>query len=287
MKNAAAAVVLALTLLASSGVSAQASTPARQAFSRGVAALRANDFPAAETAFARSQELEPRAATLCNLALTYDRWGGHERQAITSYEACADADESGRFEAHARERAQAMRATEPTESPETTPAERGPNPFAAAETPRSGTNTGDVPVVGQEPLAPGATRVTLTTEDRVEHSHGLLWAGLASFGVGAGLFAGGFVLVNDVESTERYLDATYDGGRRLIEPGSSDASRLASADRKSGAAVALYVLSGLTLALGAVLISIDIATTRGGETATLGLSPLPGGGLLTARLELR
>lgn len=260
--------------------SAQDRPPAREAFASGVAALRANDFPAAEAAFTRSQELEPRAATLCNLALTYDRWGDHESQAITSYLACADADDSGRFEGHARGRAEALRAQAPPEEP-------GPNPFAGAEGDRAPDPFRPSDASSPAPLAPGATRVTVTTEDSVDHGHGLLWSGLVSLAVSAGAFAGGFVLASDVDDTEAYLDLRYDGGASPIERGSEDARRLADAERKSSAAIGLYVLSGLTLALGATLITLDIATTRGGETATLGLSPLSGGGLLSARLELR
>jgi hypothetical protein len=78
-------------------------------FKRGVESLRAQDYAAAATAFQQSYALSPKEATMCNLALTYDRWPGHVADAIESYRKCAEDDTSGRYRDHALERARQLR----------------------------------------------------------------------------------------------------------------------------------------------------------------------------------
>jgi hypothetical protein len=95
-------------------------------FREGVASLRADDFAKAVDRFERSIAIAPRAATYCNLALSYDRWPTHERQAIDAYLACAQHDTSGRFRAHALDRARdlerrASSAPSPIVSPASAP----------------------------------------------------------------------------------------------------------------------------------------------------------------------
>jgi hypothetical protein len=88
-------------------------------FRRGVESLRAQDYASAATAFQQSYALSPKEATMCNLALTYDRWPGHVAEAVESYRKCAEDDLSGRFRDHALERARQLReqlaATPPVE----------------------------------------------------------------------------------------------------------------------------------------------------------------------------
>jgi Flp pilus assembly protein TadD len=91
-------------------------------FKRGVEALRKSDFAAAADAFQQSYALSPKAATMCNLALTYDRWGGHVGEAVDAYAKCAEDDTSGRFVEHALARARELRvqlaAAPPSAKPE-------------------------------------------------------------------------------------------------------------------------------------------------------------------------
>jgi hypothetical protein len=102
-------------------------------FKRGVDALRAQDYAAAATAFQQSYALSPKEATMCNLALTYDRWPGHVAEAIESYRKCAEDDTSGRFRDHALVRARQLReqlaATPPVEKT-APPVEDEPQPRA-------------------------------------------------------------------------------------------------------------------------------------------------------------
>ena len=102
------ALALAAALLATP-TPTHAQEDARSLFRAGVESLREGEFTDAERAFLASYEIEPRAATLCNLALTYDRWGGHEEQAARAYERCAAEDDTGRYRAHATQRASDIR----------------------------------------------------------------------------------------------------------------------------------------------------------------------------------
>src|SRR5690606_12968448 len=70
-------------------------------FQAGVEHLREERFEEAADAFRASYQLEPRVATMCNLALSYDRWGEHRSPALHAYRTCARDDESGRFRAFA------------------------------------------------------------------------------------------------------------------------------------------------------------------------------------------
>jgi len=80
----------------------------RALFRRGVAALREGRHADAERAFLASYEADPRTATLCNLAVTYDEWP-KPREAADTYERCAAADTEGRYRDHANERARTLR----------------------------------------------------------------------------------------------------------------------------------------------------------------------------------
>ena len=101
------ATTILVALLACSAVARADEAPVL--FKRGVGALRAKDYASAATAFQQSYALSPKAATMCNLALTYDRWDGHVAEAIEAYRKCAEDDESGRFRDHALERARQLR----------------------------------------------------------------------------------------------------------------------------------------------------------------------------------
>lgn len=132
------AAALALVMLA--GTVARGDEPSAAAlFKRGVQALRAQDFAAASAAFQQSYTLSPKAATMCNLALTYDRWGAHLAEAVEAYRKCAEDDDAGRFRDHALVRARELRgelaaATKPQPS---TVAPSGESPRPEASPPPS------------------------------------------------------------------------------------------------------------------------------------------------------
>lgn len=133
-------------------------------FKRGVDALRARDYAAATTAFQQSYALSPKEATMCNLALTYDRWPGHVAEAIESYRKCAEDDTSGRFRDHALVRARQLReqlaATPPVEQhaepgPES-PKQPAPPPTVAAPTVAAPPVAAPTPPVAAPTLPPAA-----------------------------------------------------------------------------------------------------------------------------------
>jgi hypothetical protein len=78
-------------------------------FRRGLEALQEGDYADAASLFRLSYDMERSSATICNLATTYDRWAGHQADAIAAYERCAAEDQLGRFRAEALERLRILR----------------------------------------------------------------------------------------------------------------------------------------------------------------------------------
>jgi hypothetical protein len=75
----------------------------------GTQALREGRYADAASMFRLSNDMERRVETTCNLAVTYDRWSGHEAQALETYQACAAEDGTGQYRPHAQERIAALR----------------------------------------------------------------------------------------------------------------------------------------------------------------------------------
>lgn len=88
---------------------------AEDLFRRGVDALRAGQLADAAALFRLSHEMSPRPATLCNLGITYERWSGHEADAIEAYRRCAEADDTGRFRERALAKVRALEGGAPSE----------------------------------------------------------------------------------------------------------------------------------------------------------------------------
>ena len=101
------------TVLVALPTSAEDAPPsgAEDLFRRGVEALKAERYSDAASLFRTSYNMEKQAATQCNLALTYERWGGHEAHALEAYRLCAAEDETGRFRDHALEKVAALEAS--------------------------------------------------------------------------------------------------------------------------------------------------------------------------------
>lgn len=284
-----AARVLTLILVASATIlglasprAARAQDPrerARTQFERGVEAMRAERFQEAAEAFRASYDALPRVATMCNLALAYDRWGAYPEVAAESYERCAAEDTSGRFREHARERAVALRAeleagTEP--APSTEPAPMPPDPFAGEPQPGGtvgGASTVTPPPGGTAPPPPETGR-----------GHGLLWAGVGVGALSLGSLAAAIGLAVSAQSDHDYLEGKYPDGN-VTDP--DDQDRLDSGETKSTWSLALYITAGAAGALAAALIVLDLTNPGAAEPPPpVALTPIDGGALVTAHLTL-
>lgn len=89
---------------------AESGSGPEELFRLGAQALNENRYADAASMFRLSNDMERNVETTCNLALTYERWGGHDAQAFETYQACAAEDTTGRFRPHAEERIAALRA---------------------------------------------------------------------------------------------------------------------------------------------------------------------------------
>jgi hypothetical protein len=273
---------------AASGAAQQQPPPeAGERFRAGVAALRAEDYAAAAEAFQRSWELDPRAATMCNLALTFDRWPGHAELAVQAYDRCAQDDASGRFRDHAIERSRVLRdelsrggAVPPDRPPPDRPG-GAPDPFVGQASPPPGAGA-----------PPPGNAWAITAEQAAaepERSHGLLYGGLVAAGLGAIAFGIGAALILDAAADEAYLAREYDDGRIPIPRDSAHADLLSSAESQASTGVILYVVSGALAALGATLIIIDLTMPGDAEhspySAHLELAPTESGAVVGGRFR--
>lgn len=280
-------------------------------FQQGVEALRTGDPERATTLFEKSYALQPRAATLCNLALAYDHWDEHETLAAETYDRCAEEDRSGRFRAHARERAREIRAdlaadggagtpdgveAPPSESAEAPPPGTSPPPpepagIRAPGPAPAGPPVGWVPPPATAPPGPPPRGATILWPPpgpavRPERSHPLLWVGLGSSVLGAGAIVAGLLTMQGVRADADYLDGEYDGGDVPIRGGSGDADLLESARGRSDFAVVLYAVGGGLAALGIGLMIADTAQddTPAPAGARAVIVPVPGGALASVRV---
>jgi hypothetical protein len=251
---------------------------ATELFRQGVAALREGSYPEAVSLFRLSYDMEVRAATQCNLALAYERWTGHDQEALEAYRRCAEDDREGRFRERALERSQEIRRRLGTS---------GEGGGVAAPPPRTGpTGPGLAPgpggAAGASPPS-GEAGGTGGRRQGLVIGHPLLWTGVAvgllalgSFGSAIGLH----VWAGDIhrQLSDRYPD-------RVIARGSADADRLAQGQAVVGGALALYIVGGILAAASTVLISIDLTQAPTEVEATLiGVAPTRGGLALTLAL---
>lgn len=247
MRTLATWVVLVASLVLAAPAAAQ-DAASTQRFDEGVEHLRAERYEEAAAAFRESYRLEPRVATMCNLALTYDRWGSDYRaQAVRAYRACALEDGQGRFGPFALRRAgeierdlaleESRAAAEPREvlvdPPEPEP-RVGPEP---RETPRPAESGPD---------------------------EGLIIAGSTLVGVAALALVPAIVLALDAQGTVDALHAEL-GPSPMIVRGSDAHARLRAAETNATAATALYVGAGVAAAAGITLVLIGVVARGDGE----------------------
>jgi hypothetical protein len=237
--------VLIVLLVASfaSGERVEAQSYARALFQQGVEALRDGRYPDAEAAFTASYAAEPHAATLCNLALAYERWGGHTPQAIDAYDRCASEDRTGEYADHARERSSTLRASIASAQPPPPVPTMMPAAYPTAVTayPTTSYNTYD----------PGYTT-----------TYGWLAGGIVTSVLGVGAIITGFILAADAYAIDEELYSVYPN---LMIPETiggqpnPDVDLLDRAKLESGLAVGMWIGGGVVTALGAFLIGLHLA----------------------------
>jgi len=263
---------------------------ARALFRRGVTALREGRHADAERAFLASYEADPRTATLCNLAVTYDEWP-KPREAAETYERCAEADTEGRYRDHANERARALREALAAEEAERVandtngsnadPSEVEPVPSPFVEPPSThgsngsnadGSSAGSLPIVEH------------TRPVEARRGHGLAIAGSVVAALGAGLAGTGAYFAGQSRDARAELDERHPGDGPVVLPdGSDDAALLEDARRDRRVAIGTYASGAALGVLGVTLIVLDLVQPRG---PALAATPLPGGAMVVARVTL-
>jgi hypothetical protein len=260
-------------------------------FEDGVAALKSGRFDEAARSFEASYALEPRVAALCNLALTYDRWGSHEHQAAEAYRRCSEEDESGRFRQYAEHRAEALGAAtganaaggaeqEAPVRPEPATEREDTEPEVLAQRRREDAAAGFAP----GPRPPDRPRAD---EGQPGRRRAPLYLGLGvAAGAAGAAIAGAVMAVNAGDDLDE-LQSRYPDGL-VTDP--SDAMQLQAIDDDIRRARRLYIAAGILGAAAASLITVDLALrhrARGTEAkARLQLRPRLRGAMITAELDL-
>ena len=251
-------VVLVLVLCLPGAVRAEKKDPANELFKKAVEAYRAADYPRAERLFLSSWDLAPRAATMCNLGLTYEKWGAHEPQAIDAYEKCAGADDSGKYKPTALERAALLKeklaaAEPPPPPPAPTPA---PAPPAAASAPPSASDPSPSP----SPPPP--------TPDAPQPTRWYRWAALGTGAAALATGAAGFYFVMRSNDAAAELDDRFPDG--MVPAGGPDEAKLegAAADAQTGKRLYLAagILAGAAVTFLVLDLTLEVAPTPGGAT---------------------
>lgn len=280
------ALVVVVVVMSVAPTALHAQADARALFRRGVAALREGRHADAERAFLASYEADPRTATLCNLAVTYDEWP-KPREAAETYERCAEADTEGRYRDHANERARALRealaaeeaepAANDTNGSTADPSEVEPVPSPFVEPTNADGSNAD----GSSASLP---IVEHTRPVEARRGHGLAIAGSVVAALGAGLAGTGAYFAGQSRDARSELDERHPGDGPVVLPdGSDDAALLEDARRDRLVAIGTYASGAALGALGVTLIVLDLVQPRG---PALAATPLPGGAMVVARVTL-
>lgn len=233
-------------------------------FRRAVEALRLSQYEVASISFEESLRIRPQAKTACNLALTYDRWGGHEVPARDAYVRCAELDQAGRFRDHALARAGALREVIANRPPEDLP-------DPVLDVPDPVDDYQPRPVQPQPVLPP---------------TRGLLWAGVAFTVAGVAALGSGIApSISASADSDTILDKYPN---RRIAPDDDTYLRLNDDfNRKGRLALGLYVAGGAVVLVGAAFIIADVVRhrRRTPPTARVGVAPTEGGAMAVGRFE--
>lgn len=221
---------------------------AERIFDVGVIHLRDERYEEAADAFRQSYRADARVETMCNLALTYDRWGEHRDAALRAYRTCARDDAGGRFRGYAERRVAEIErelALEATSDPD-----EEPDPVLDEE-------TGD----GLPPPPPPQ-----------EPDHAVLYVGLAVGGLA--LVAMGVAIGTAVESNAIVDDLIARlGPMPVIERGTEDHDQLENARTLGDASTAMYVIMGSMLAASGALIFVDLLVASSNDAPSARLVP--------------
>lgn len=239
--------VLIVALVCAYGAPVRAqSSSARELFQQGVSALEEERFEAAVESFLQARELEERPATVCNLALAYDRWGEHELDALEAYVRCAELDRTGARQtaalARVRELGILIRAQERLQSP------REPADLTTPEN-----NRAPPEVVAEPPLASPAPP---TPRETSSPSDALLVSGAVMVGASAVLWVlGAVVLDTSATGADRLADRYPDREiPRTLEDGSPnpDVALLESLETSNTAGV-VSLIAAATLSVSGIV----------------------------------
>ena len=268
-RRAGVLIALAAWLGAGAAVAQPTADRARDFFREGVDHMNAERWQQAAEAFRASYDAAPRVATMCNLALAYDRWAAYPEIAVEAYDRCAREDTSGRYREHATTRAAELR----TEIAART--EPAPAPPPEQELPPD-TGRIDAPPPEPEPVQPIVPPAGPPPSTPTERGHPLLFAGIGVGVLSIGALAGGIALASSANGDADELWRRHPDGQ--IPAGSPDADLLDDAESKSTWSIALYIVAAATGALATTLVVLDLTTPS--------VEPLEGGALLTLRTPL-
>ncbi len=268
---ACACLALGLAIvLAIAGPAAAQSDEAAERFEVGVALLRAGRHEQAAAAFRESYRLEPRVETMCNLALTYDRWGPeHRTQAVRAYRTCATEDGQGRFGPFAQRRVTEIERELVLEEE------------ARAEAPADDPPATEEPPTSDAQIAPGAIPPAASAPgvERPARDHALLYVGIGAGGLALALLVPAIVLAVDSSSTVDQLRVESGPDGELVR-GSAAHQRYLDAQSSATAATVLYVGAGIAAAAAATLIVLDL-TVASDDAPAIVLAPSTDGAMLT------
>lgn len=267
-----------------SGQAAAEQSGADALFSRGVRALRADQFDEAISLFRLSYDMEPRASTMCNLALAYER-SERLREALESYRRCAEDDMEGRFRSHAYERARDLeRRLDARREPLVLQQQQGPpRVIPVHQQPPQIGQPRPYPTQGyqvQPQVIPGQT----PTYQPQRRAHVFAWVGI---GVGVlSLGCLGTAIGLNVWSNNVY-DEVYDQYGFNVPAGSSTEDRVERGRSGRNAALGLYIGGGISGALAIVFLILDAARVDPSRRVVrVAAAPTDGGFAVSASFQL-
>lgn len=231
---------------------------AARIFDVGVVHLREERYEQAAGAFRESYRADPRVETMCNLALTYDRWGGHRDAALRAYRTCARDDVGGRYRGYAERRVGEIERELALE---------------AAADPSSEPD----PVLDEDPGEGLPPEPTVEEPDHTVLYIGLAVGGLALVAMGVG--------IGTALESQAIVDELHDrlGPMPVITRGTDDHDRLEQAMTLSDVATSMYVLMGSMLAASGAMILVDLVVASSNDGSSARLVPAGPGLALVGR----
>ncbi len=254
-------------------------------FRQGVEAFRGEDYAQAATHFEESFALIAQAKTACNLALTYDRWTGHPRQAREAYIRCAELDTSNRFRDHAIDRAAALRdelGDDPQPESDPTEPEENPNAHEQTPDPREADPVREVVhIPPPQPIVVSPIQASPPATGRI-----LRWVGGGTIVAGVAVIAVGIPSSLGAKDDSDTLADRYPD--RRIPSDDLEAQRLLQdIDDQERRARRLYIAGGALVGLGAILLVVGSVIPEPDEAglSAIGISPTTGGATAHATVQ--